>query len=537
MRHAYKIVLFPDDVENKLSVDVVPSTWIFESEKHESKMCHFPVGPFTAKSIAHLHKMVKNRDSADKSWPVHRVLINGRAHTYAEACKAADKLHYDHFAFSTDRESSVERIFTQENRLSISKKPTKQSVQEELNDASFDMASVNADQNKENESNSRAKTSSENSGSSPGKERVTTTDSSSGESPRQPKRKSVNRKKRNFNPESRSFKTKPTEKERPAQFQPSENSKKRSYSSSSDCSPTSTSSTTSVTTRNTKRRRLSPSTDIAPQNSSRSNSTSPLPPPNRTSIDTRRRSRSTEKTSANCKNDPLSLSRTIKRRSFSADMSRKDTEKMNDASPALQRSQSIGDQSIEEQEEREEDYSLANVVKMLRRVHASLSSKIDRTYGKTVELTGRINEMKVHSHQQVPDAEEFDVIEPIQLPIDTKENFNLFDTKILEDAGYRQRIKNRVKYMIPKDRTYDTHHLSTILRIYLKKELVLATFTSVRAKNEKIPLKDTNFYKCLLSVHMRLLGETMSEQKFKVHLKASLNSAKDWDGGRAFRRG
>ncbi|XP_011312314.1 uncharacterized protein [Fopius arisanus] len=205
---------------------------------------------------------------------------------------AADKLHYDNYAFSTDRESSVERIFTEENRLSTSKKLTKKSVHEELTDASFDMVSNSIDRNKENELDSCAKTSIENTGSS----------KKQSESPR-------------------------------------------------------------------------------------------------------------------------------------------------------------------------------------------------------------------------------------------RENFALFDAEILEDKEYRQRIKNRIKHMIPRERNYDTHHLSTILRVYLKKELVLSTFTSVRAKNEKVPLKDTHFYKCLLSVHTRVLGENMSEQKFRVHLKASLNSAKDWDGGRAFRRG
>ncbi|XP_063992916.1 uncharacterized protein LOC135170781 isoform X2 [Diachasmimorpha longicaudata] len=465
MSHALKNLLFPDDAENKLSVDVVPSKWIFDSEEHKSKMCHLPVGPFTAKSISHLHKMVKNCDLVDKSWPVHRVFKNGRARdfhchkalllrgfqdcacihififmcfivdTYAEACKAADKLHYDHYAFSTDRESSVERIFTEENRLSTSKKLTKKSVQEELADASFDMTSVSVHQNKENELDSRAKTSIENSASPPGKERS--------ESPRQSDEKFGKCKRRNFNSESRSFKGKPTGKVQPSQPQTPGNSKKRSYSSSSDCSPASNEKTESSRTpmiiRNTKRCRLSPSTDIV-HNSSRSTSTSPLPLLDRTSTPSHWRSHSTDRISGNSKNDPLSSSRSKKRRSRSADMSGKDTEKIKEASPGLRISQSIGEQSIEDEEETEQNYSLANVVKMLKRFHASLSSKIDRTYGKTVELTGRINEMKAQSHQPLPDAEDFDAIEPIQFPIDTKQNFTLFDTKILEDKEYRQRI-------------------------------------------------------------------------------------------------
>lgn len=38
-------------------------------------------------------------------------------------------------------------------------------------------------------------------------------------------------------------------------------------------------------------------------------------------------------------------------------------------------------------------------------------------------------------------------------------------------------------------------------------------------------------------VHLKILGDAMDEEKFKGALKGSLNAAKDWEGGRALRRG
>lgn len=38
-------------------------------------------------------------------------------------------------------------------------------------------------------------------------------------------------------------------------------------------------------------------------------------------------------------------------------------------------------------------------------------------------------------------------------------------------------------------------------------------------------------------VHLQILGDAMDEEKFNGALKGSLNAAKDWEGGRALRRG
>jgi len=38
-------------------------------------------------------------------------------------------------------------------------------------------------------------------------------------------------------------------------------------------------------------------------------------------------------------------------------------------------------------------------------------------------------------------------------------------------------------------------------------------------------------------VYLQILGDAMDEKKFKGALKGSLNATKDWEGGRALRRG
>lgn len=79
MSHLLKLVLFPDDEEDKLGIDIVPQDWIFESKELKSKACHFPRGPFTSRQVQELHKLVRNRKPPKKSWPVHRIKIHGRA--------------------------------------------------------------------------------------------------------------------------------------------------------------------------------------------------------------------------------------------------------------------------------------------------------------------------------------------------------------------------------------------------------------------------------------------------------------------------
>lgn len=82
MSHRYKIVLFPDDATEELSVDVVPSAWISTSQEHGSKVAQFPTGPFNNSDIKKLHQMVKNLNSPEKSWPLHRVTIHGRTRKF-----------------------------------------------------------------------------------------------------------------------------------------------------------------------------------------------------------------------------------------------------------------------------------------------------------------------------------------------------------------------------------------------------------------------------------------------------------------------
>lgn len=54
--------------------------------------------------------------------------------TYKEACAAVEKLEYKRYAFSTDRESSVERITIEENQIDKFEKVQQKSITVELND-------------------------------------------------------------------------------------------------------------------------------------------------------------------------------------------------------------------------------------------------------------------------------------------------------------------------------------------------------------------------------------------------------------------
>lgn len=59
--------------------------------------------------------------------------------TYKEACAAVEKLEYDRYAFSTDRESSVERIVIEENQIDKFEKVQQKSITEELNEARVEL--------------------------------------------------------------------------------------------------------------------------------------------------------------------------------------------------------------------------------------------------------------------------------------------------------------------------------------------------------------------------------------------------------------
>lgn len=59
--------------------------------------------------------------------------------TYKEACAAVEKLEYDRYAFSTDRESSVERIIIEENQIDKFEKVQQKSITEELNEARVEL--------------------------------------------------------------------------------------------------------------------------------------------------------------------------------------------------------------------------------------------------------------------------------------------------------------------------------------------------------------------------------------------------------------
>lgn len=73
--------------------------------------------------------------------------------TYKEACAAVEKLEYDRYAFSTDRESSVERIVIEENQIDKFEKVQQKSISDDLNEARVELNNeLNTDYSKKGES-------------------------------------------------------------------------------------------------------------------------------------------------------------------------------------------------------------------------------------------------------------------------------------------------------------------------------------------------------------------------------------------------
>lgn len=72
---------------------------------------------------------------------------------------------------------------------------------------------------------------------------------------------------------------------------------------------------------------------------------------------------------------------------------------------------------------------------LIKTVHNSLSSKIDRFHGAQVEISGKIDKLTDISQQKcrIESEDEIEENNLILLPVDTKEVFDIFDVRLKDD--------------------------------------------------------------------------------------------------------
>ncbi|XP_034946339.1 uncharacterized protein [Chelonus insularis] len=104
----YRLVVFLPIKKNELpSIDIVPRKWIYLDGRFGKLKCIFMPPPYTKENSEQLRKMVQNDDDPLDNWPSYYFQARGRADTFEEAEKLADKLIYQPYAYSTDNDESA----------------------------------------------------------------------------------------------------------------------------------------------------------------------------------------------------------------------------------------------------------------------------------------------------------------------------------------------------------------------------------------------------------------------------------------------
>ncbi|XP_011301790.1 uncharacterized protein [Fopius arisanus] len=542
--YPFKIVRFPDDDSEKYSVDILPSEWIFSCVERKCKMCHFPCGPFSARDISKLHEMVKKCQPADQSWPVHRVIIIGRAKTYSEAQKAAKKCEYEPYAFSTDRESSVERKIEEENTTLAIEDGKKKDIDDEFDEAVFDLLSArdHVGRPKRQSQKNLPKVQSETRRYSLSSEGSTTENLTGQETDDDDDSRSEDlkaaEKNRKYVEVGHSFRKSSATEQVPIQVMRS----KSAYLLKSP-SPQLNSSDIPI---GQKRKSTIHKDELLSAQLAKKLRTFPAVPEPKSPFAAQQGGKTTslpqdvEVAFSASRNQDSSMNR---RRSRSADRSNIDIGKK--TARRSRSSQDAGRDGSKEDPDRslteEQPGSLTEAVdllKYLKQMHNSLSSRIDRLYGCQLETNGHIQELEhviTHkSHRQEIDVDEENLDdENFALPVKSKAEFYVFDEK-LKDKGYIRKVAQRVKRMVDK---YEikTHNLSSIMRIFLSKNVIVNDFTALKKTATKDVFQETTLYQLLKVIHQTVQGTKLDDKAFNNALKSVFNSAKDWEGGRLAR--
>lgn len=120
--YPYKLVVFPEDKTQLISIEIVPSHWIVWNEVEKILECYYMSGSLLSKKRKDLQSLVKQGAPPDTQWPKYEVEIKGRAKSYKDAEIGLEKLEIKQYAYSTDDEIACQKKMLQEKKFYQMKK-------------------------------------------------------------------------------------------------------------------------------------------------------------------------------------------------------------------------------------------------------------------------------------------------------------------------------------------------------------------------------------------------------------------------------
>jgi len=115
--YPYKLVVFPKDKTQLISIEIVPSHWIIWNEFENILECYYMSCSLSSKKRKDLQSIVKQGASPDPNWPKYEVKIRGRAKSYEDAEVRIEKLETKQYAYSTDDELECQKKILQEKKF------------------------------------------------------------------------------------------------------------------------------------------------------------------------------------------------------------------------------------------------------------------------------------------------------------------------------------------------------------------------------------------------------------------------------------
>lgn len=147
--YKYKLVVFPEDKTQLISIEIVPSHWIAWNEIEKNLKCYYMSASMLSKKRKDLQSMVKQGAPPDTRWSKYEVEIRGRAKSYEDAKIGIKKLETKQYAYSTDDEIACQKKMLQEKKIYQMKKSSIDAsiIKESLDDFHVDLTKENATEN------------------------------------------------------------------------------------------------------------------------------------------------------------------------------------------------------------------------------------------------------------------------------------------------------------------------------------------------------------------------------------------------------
>lgn len=133
--YPYKLVVFPEDKAQLISIEIVPSHWIVWNEVKKILECYYMSGLLWNKKRIDLQSLVKQGAPPNTQWPKYEVEIRGRAKSYKDAEIGLEELQTKQYAYSTDDEIACQKKMLQEKKFYQMKKSPidRLTIEESLN--------------------------------------------------------------------------------------------------------------------------------------------------------------------------------------------------------------------------------------------------------------------------------------------------------------------------------------------------------------------------------------------------------------------